>query len=62
VEVFDLGFARHTGFVQDLVERALVRRFDGDPIPPTTAGPVNATLQAAAAVRALLQARTGVSG
>jgi hypothetical protein len=62
VEVFDLGFARHTGFIQDLVERALVRRFDGDTLPPATAGPVNATLQAAAAVRALLQARTGVSG
>jgi uncharacterized protein len=62
VEVFDLGFARHIGFVQDLVERALVRRFDGDPIPPATTGPVNATLRAAAAVRALLQARTGVSG
>jgi hypothetical protein len=62
VEVFDLGFARHTGFIQDLVGRALVRRFDGDTLAPATAGPVNATLQAAAAVRALLQARTGVSG
>ena len=62
VEVFDLGFARHVGFIQDLVERALVRRFDGNPIPPATIGPVNSTPQAAAIVRALLQARTGVSG
>jgi hypothetical protein len=62
VEVFDLGFARHVGFVQDLVERGFARRFDGDPAPPATAGPINATLEAAAAVRALLQARTGVSG
>jgi mitochondrial fission protein ELM1 len=62
VEVFDLGFARHVGFVQDLVDRALVRRFDGDPIPPAAGGPINATLEAAAAVRALLHTRTGVSG
>jgi hypothetical protein len=44
------------------VERQLVRRFEGDPSPPVTTGPVNATLEAAAAVRALLQTRTGVSG
>jgi mitochondrial fission protein ELM1 len=62
VEVFDLGFARHADFVQDLVDRRLIRRFEGDPTPPVTAGPVNATLEAAAAVRACLQARTGVSG
>ncbi|HEY7853155.1 MAG TPA: mitochondrial fission ELM1 family protein [Caulobacteraceae bacterium] len=62
VEVFDLGFARHVGFIQDLVDRGLVRRFEGDPSPPTAGGPVNATLEAAAAVRVLLQARTGVSG
>lgn len=62
VEVFDLGFARHTGFIHDLAERGLMRRFDGDAIPPATIVPINATLEAAAAVRALLQARTGVSG
>jgi mitochondrial fission protein ELM1 len=62
VEVFDLGFARHTGFIQGLVERGLIRRFEGDPAPPPTAGPVDATLQAATRVRALHQVRTGRSG
>jgi len=62
VEVLDLGFARHTGFIQDLVDRGLARRFEGDLITPITTGPVNATLEAAEAVKALLQARTGVSG
>jgi mitochondrial fission protein ELM1 len=62
VEVFDLGFARHVSFVQDLVDRGLVRRFTGDPAPPATRGPVNATEEAAAAVRRLIQERTGVSG
>ncbi len=62
VEVLDLGFARHVGFVQTLVDRRLIRRFEGDPSMPVTSGPVNATLEAAAKVRALLQSRTGVSG
>jgi hypothetical protein len=62
VEVFDLGFARHVNFVQGLVDKGLVRRFDGDPTPPRTMGPVDATQEAAQAVRTLLQARTGVVG
>lgn len=62
VEIFDLGFARHVDFVQDLVDRRLARRFEGDPSTPETVGPVNATDDAAMAVRKLLQARTGVSG
>jgi len=62
VEVLDLGFGRHAGFIQQLVDRRLIRRFEGDPAPPTTTGPVNATLEAAAAVKALYQARTGFSG
>lgn len=62
VEVLDLGFARHVGFIQTLVDRRLVRRFEGDPSIPVTLGPVNATTEAAARVRALLQTRTGVSG
>ena len=62
MEVFDLGFPRHVGFVQRLVDQGLIRRFAGDPEPPRTTGPINATNQAARAVRALLQARTGVVG
>jgi uncharacterized protein len=62
VEVFDLGFPRHVGFVQQLVDQGLVRRFAGDPVPPRTTGPINATDRAAGAVRSLLQARTGVVG
>jgi mitochondrial fission protein ELM1 len=62
VEIFDLGFPRHAGFVQALVDQRLVRRFDGDPSTPATAGPVNATEQAAQAVLSALQARTGVAG
>lgn len=62
VEIFDLGFARHVAFVQDLVDRRLARRFEGDPSPPETSGPINATVVAASAVKRLLQARTGVSG
>jgi mitochondrial fission protein ELM1 len=62
VEVFDLGFSRHVGFVQQLVDQELIRRFAGDPEPPHTSGPINATDTAACAVRALLQTRTGVVG
>jgi mitochondrial fission protein ELM1 len=62
VEVFDLGFPRHIGFIQGLADRGLIRRFDGNPAVPQTTGPVNATDEAARAVRALLQTRTGVSG
>ncbi|HEY2179756.1 MAG TPA: mitochondrial fission ELM1 family protein [Caulobacteraceae bacterium] len=55
VEVFDLGFARHVGFIQDLVDRRLIRRFEGDPAAPAAGGPVNATLEVADVVRALLE-------
>jgi hypothetical protein len=49
------------------VDARRVRRFDGDPSVPPSTGPVNATDDAARAVRALLaargvQTRTGVSG
>jgi mitochondrial fission protein ELM1 len=57
VEILDLGFARHAGFVQNLVDRRLARRFEGDPSVPDTLGPVNATDEAARAVRALVAAR-----
>ncbi len=63
VEIFDLGFPRHAAFVQRLVDQGLARRFDGAADPPARqGGPVNATDEAAARVRGLLQARTGVVG
>ena len=62
VEVFDLDFPRHRQFTQRLVDLGLVRRFTGDPSHPPTTGPVNATANAAAVVKALLQTRTGMSG
>ena len=62
VEVFDLGIARYGDFIAGLVGSGRVRRFAGDPTPPPAGDPINATRTAADAVRALLQARTGVSG
>ncbi len=62
VEVFDLGFARHVSFIGGLAAKGLIRRFVGEPAPPPSTGPVNATNIAAQAVRALLQDRTGVVG
>jgi hypothetical protein len=62
VEVFDLGFARHRDFIGRLVDLKLIGRFTGDSAPPVTRGPVNATQTAGAALRRLLQGRTGVAG
>lgn len=62
VELLDLGFRRHVEFVQELVDEGLARRFEGDPTPPRTRGSFDSTQIAAAAVRRLLQARTGVVG
>lgn len=62
VELLDLGFRRHVRFVQELVDEGLARRFDGDPSPFFTRGPFDSTQVAAAAVRRLLQARTGIVG
>jgi mitochondrial fission protein ELM1 len=62
VELLDLGFRRHVGFVQRLVDEGLARRFEGDPSPPVAGGRTDATVLAAAAVRRLLQARTGMVG
>jgi mitochondrial fission protein ELM1 len=62
VEVFDPGIPRYRGFIAGLIASDRIRRFDGDPQPPPAGEPINATRTAADAVRALLQARTGLSG
>jgi len=62
VEVFDLGFPRYAPFLDGLVERGFVRRFDGEASPPLPPVPVNATDEAAKVVLWLLQARTGMAG
>lgn len=61
-ELLDLGFPRHTDFVQRLVDSGAARRFSGDPSEPRTRAVVDSNALAAAAVKALLQDRTGVSG
>lgn len=67
VEVMDLGFPRHIGFMQALVDTGRIRRFDGDSPSPSPAPSVDATRDVADRVRGLLaaradQARTGDSG
>jgi mitochondrial fission protein ELM1 len=57
VELLDLGFRRHVGFVQSLVDGGLARRFVGDPSPPPAGGGADATQIAADAVRRRLEAR-----
>ena len=59
VDVMDLGFARHAGFLQRLVDQGRVRRFTGDPEAPASARPVNATATAAEAVRRRLSPASG---
>ena len=62
VEVFGQPSGRQGVFIDGLVDKGLVRRFAGDPSPHPPRAPVDATGLAAQAVRALLAARTGVSG
>ncbi len=62
VEVFDLGATHYRRVFNALEEAGRVRRFTGDPVAAPPIGPINATNQAAAAVRQLLQDRTGVLG
>jgi len=58
VEVFgDDGGARHSLFLQGLLDKGLVRRFTGDPVSAKAGGPIDSTAIAAAAVRQLLEAR-----
>ena len=55
VDVFDLGFRRHAGFLQALIDSGRVRRFSGDPAFPANAPPINATDRAADAVLRILR-------
>jgi hypothetical protein len=58
VEIFGpAGNARHAQFLGGLIERRLVRRFEGDPAPGPVGGPIDATGIAADAVRRLLESR-----
>lgn len=61
-ELLDLDFPRHRGFVQRLVDSGAARRFTGDPTEPQTRPAVDSNAVAAAAVRSLIQTRTGVPG
>jgi mitochondrial fission protein ELM1 len=63
VEVFGAdGGQRHARFLRGLIDRGLVRRFEGAAEPPPAGGPIDATALAAEAVEQLIYKRTGVSG
>jgi mitochondrial fission protein ELM1 len=58
VEIFTANVRRrHEGFLNALVARGCARLFDGEPAPDASRPPLDATGEAAAAVRALLEAR-----
>ncbi len=61
VELFDLSFARHRGFIQSLVDQGLAVRL-GDPSGGRPSVASDPTAQAAARVRGLIQMRMGFSG
>jgi hypothetical protein len=63
VEIFGAERGRRQGeFIEGLIAKGLVRRFEGEPTPPPARAPIDSTATAAQAVRAMLAARTGVSG
>jgi mitochondrial fission protein ELM1 len=62
VEIFDFGTAHYGRFLTRMVERGWARRFEGDAASPPPRSPINATEEAAAAVKALIQARTARVG
>jgi mitochondrial fission protein ELM1 len=62
VDIFDFGTTHYGRFMNRMTQRGWARRFDGDAEPPPPRPPINATEEAAAAVRELLQARTGMLG
>jgi hypothetical protein len=59
VEVFDAGAARHQRFLRPLLERNYVRLFTGDPSAPALVRAPDASEEAEAAVRRLIQTRMG---
>ena len=61
LEVFDAGAARHQRFLRPLVEGGYVRLFTGGTLPPILARAPDASEDAEAAVRALLQSRKRAS-
>jgi len=61
VEVFgEPQNARHARFLRTLLDDGLIAPFTGEAVTPREAPPVDATGDAAQAVRALLEARTGM--
>lgn len=62
VEIFDFGTAHYGRFLERMTDGFGARRFEGEVAPPAPRAPTNATDEAAAAVKALLQARTGRVG
>jgi len=62
VEIFDFGTAHYGRFLSRMIERGWARRVNGAQWTPATRTPINATYEAAAAVRSLLEARTGSFG
>ena len=62
LEIFDFGTPHYRRFLERVVTRGWARKFEGAAEAPPPRSPINATEEAAQAVRALLQARTGVVG
>jgi mitochondrial fission protein ELM1 len=62
VEIFDFGTIHYGRFLDRVTARGWARRFEGEASPPPARPAIDATEEAARAVRALLQARTGVAG
>jgi mitochondrial fission protein ELM1 len=62
VAIFDFGTDHYGRFLKQMVERGWADRFEGGAASPPRRAPIDATSAAAAAVKTLIQARTGVAG
>jgi mitochondrial fission protein ELM1 len=62
VEIFDFGTEHYGQFLTQMVGRGWASRFEGDGASPPARSPINATEHASAAVKAMIQARTGRLG